>query len=138
MSPLQLGPPLLRDSQHKHVYGGRLGPIKAVILTVVVSSVADNTRRVYGTALFLNIFYRLMSPGSSFTIVASVTGHLLPSSPVLESHLATAPTVPILTHDEPDLDADPITPIVSQSLVASFEPSTQLSHGDAKEYRSTL
>lgn len=85
-----------------------LGKIDNVILTSGVSPKTASTQDLYavdllGTVNVIDAFLPVVSHGSSVVCLSSMAAHMLPISPALTQHLATAPRDQIL--DNPELQA---------------------------------
>ncbi len=93
---------------------GAAGRIRAIAHTAGVSPAMATAREIYevdllGTALVIEAFLPVASPGTSLICVASMAGHLATLSPAFERHLAVAPSRELLDHEDIDLESDPAT-----------------------------
>jgi NAD(P)-dependent dehydrogenase (short-subunit alcohol dehydrogenase family) len=88
------------------------GRVTAIVHNAGVSPAMATARQIYevdllGTALVIDAFLPVASPGTSLVCVASMAGHLATLSAEFERHLALAPTGELLDHESIDLESDP-------------------------------
>lgn len=88
------------------IYASQLGRVEAVIHTAGLSPTMAAPERIFevdllGTAIVIEMFESVLSPGGSLICIASIAGHMLTQemSPDFERHLALASLDQLLEHE---------------------------------------